>query len=209
MGSQGRFRPRSPSPPLNLCKSQKNPRAHKNKIGTSPPPHSPKYPPPPQNEECYGPAERMHFFEAPIKLAQPFPAPELRTKMFGPHPQYGWDFPEEIPENFRKDPGNALRAFPRIPLESTAGIPQTLQFKTFEGSRAFPEFPPPSTAGDASFSRSGSGEGLSELVMEFPAVLGVFLNFMDTRMFLIQAASWACYCPSLSQPQGFLNFSET
>ena len=30
---------------------------------------------------------------------------------------------------------------------------------------------PLSTAGDASFFRSGSGEGLSELVMEFPAVL--------------------------------------
>ena len=44
----------------------------------------------------------------------------------GPHPQYGWDFPEEIPEEFRKDPGNALRAFPGIPVESTAGIPQTL-----------------------------------------------------------------------------------
>ena len=44
----------------------------------------------------------------------------------GPHPQYGWDFPEEIPEKFRKDPGNALRAFPGIPVESTAGIPQAL-----------------------------------------------------------------------------------
>ena len=31
-----------------------------------------------------------------------------------------------LPEKFRKDPGNALRAFPGIPLESTAGIPQTL-----------------------------------------------------------------------------------
>ena len=28
--------------------------------------------------------------------------------------------------NFRKDPGNDLRAFPGIPLESTAGIPQAL-----------------------------------------------------------------------------------
>ena len=37
---------------------------------------------------------------------------------------------------------------------------------------------PPSTAGHASFFvRSGSGEGLSEAVMEFPAVLGVFLKF--------------------------------
>ena len=57
----------------------------------------------------------------------------------GPYPQYGWDFPEEIPER----PRNALRAFPGIPLESTAGIPQALKFKAFEGSRAFPEFSPP------------------------------------------------------------------
>ena len=48
------------------------------------------------------------------------------SDIFGPHPQYGWDFPEEIPEKFRKDPGNALRAFPGIPVESTAGMPQTL-----------------------------------------------------------------------------------
>ena len=43
-----------------------------------------------------------------------------------PYPQYGWHFPEEIPEKFWKDPGNALRAFPGIPVESTAGMPQTL-----------------------------------------------------------------------------------
>ena len=40
--------------------------------------------------------------------------------------QYGWDFPEGIPEKFGKDPGNAFGAFLGIPLESTAGIPQTL-----------------------------------------------------------------------------------
>ena len=43
----------------------------------------------------------------------------------------------------RKDPGNALRVFPGISLGSTAGIPQTLQFKAFKASRAFPEFSPP------------------------------------------------------------------
>ena len=53
-------------------------------------------------------------------------AKQNQNSAFGPHPQYGWDFPEEIPEKFRKDPGNALRAFPGIPLGSTAGIPQTL-----------------------------------------------------------------------------------
>ena len=40
-----------------------------------------------------------------------------------PHPQYSWDFPEELPEKFRKDPENAFRDFP---LEGTAGIPQAL-----------------------------------------------------------------------------------
>ena len=42
-----------------------------------------------------------------------------------PYPQYGWDSPEKIPEKFRKDPGNALRAFPGILLDSTARTPQT------------------------------------------------------------------------------------
>ena len=37
-------------------------------------------------------------------------------------------------------------------------------------SRAFPEFSLPQYGRDASFFKSGSGEGLSELVMEFPAV---------------------------------------
>ena len=39
---------------------------------------------------------------------------------------------------------------------------------------------PPSAAGDASFFRGGFGEGLSEPVMEFPAVLG---GISDERLF--------------------------
>ena len=50
----------------------------------------------------------------------------MAQSVLGPYPQHGWDFPEEIPEKFRKDPGNALRAFPGISLESTAGMPQAL-----------------------------------------------------------------------------------
>ena len=64
-----------------------------------------------------------------------------------------------------------IRASPGIPVESTAGIPQALLFKAFEASRACPEFSPR----DAFFFRNGSGEGLSELVMEFPAALRAFL----------------------------------
>ena len=95
----------------------------------------------------------------------------------GHTPSNSWDFPEEIPEEFRKDPGNALRAFPGIPLEITAGIPQTQKFKAFEAFRAFPEDSPPQYGWDVSFFRSGSGEGLSEPVTEFPAVLRVLHSF--------------------------------
>ena len=90
----------------------------------------------------------------------------------GPYPQYGWDFPEEIPENFRKDPGNALRAFPGIRL----GCPKPYNSRHLKPPEHFQNSLPPSTAGGASFFRSGSGEGLSEPVMEFPAILGAFLT---------------------------------
>ena len=57
-----------------------------------------------------------------------------------------------------------------------AGIPQTLQFKAFEASRAFPDFSPPQHGWGRLVFRNGSREGLSGLVMEFPAVLRVFLK---------------------------------
>ena len=68
---------------------------------------------------------------------------------------------------FRKDPRNALKAFPGI-----AGKPRAIYFKAFEASRAFSDFSP---AG-ASSSRSGSGEGLRAGHGKFPAVPRVFLT---------------------------------
>ena len=59
-----------------------------------------------------------------------------------PHPQAtAGTFRKEFGK-FQKDPGKRSQSvsFPRIPLESTAGIPQALSFKAFEASRAFPEF---------------------------------------------------------------------
>ena len=69
----------------------------------------------------------------------------------GPHPQYSWDFREEFWKNSGKTPEMRLPELFQNPL-------------------------PPSPASDASFIRSGSGEGLSELVMEFLAVLRVRLS---------------------------------
>ena len=71
----------------------------------------------------------------------------------GHTPSTAGDFPEEFPEKFRKDPGNALRAFPGIPFESTAGIAQTLQFKAFEAFQSISRiFSPPVRLGTPLFS---------------------------------------------------------
>ena len=44
----------------------------------------------------------------------------------GHAPSTAGTFRKKFRQKFRKDPGNALRAFPGIPLESTAGTPQAL-----------------------------------------------------------------------------------
>ena len=53
---------------------------------------------------------------------------------------------------------------------------------------------PPSTVGDASFFRNGSGEGLSELVMEFPAVLRAFptSDFIEPAIGAYQSLGLRC-----------------
>ena len=69
-----------------------------------------------------------------------------QNSMFG---MKGGGFSQLGPGEFRnqglvgKDPGNALRVCPRIPLKNSAGNPPNLSFKAFEASRAFPEFSPP------------------------------------------------------------------
>ena len=57
------------------------------KIKSAPPPPKPKIPPPPKTRNFMDtgfPAERRQKFQAPIKLAQAFPAPELRTRILRP-----------------------------------------------------------------------------------------------------------------------------
>ena len=66
--------------------SRKKPHAHKNRIGTSTPPFQKKKntTPPLKRGILWAkgfPAERTKKCQAPIKLAQPFPAPELRAEI--------------------------------------------------------------------------------------------------------------------------------
>ena len=56
----------------------------KSALPPPPPPKRPKIPPLKRGilwKKWFFPAERTHFFEASIKLARPFPAPESRTRI--------------------------------------------------------------------------------------------------------------------------------
>ena len=82
-------------------------------------------------------------------------------------------------KKFRKNSGKTpatlsarFLEFPRIRL----GSPKPYNSGNLKAPEHFQHSLPPSTAGDESFFRSGCGEGLSEPVMEFPAVLGVLLK---------------------------------
>ena len=99
----------------------------------------------------------------------------LSLSLLGHAPCTAGTFRKKIQKKSRKDPGNALRAVPGIPLESTAGNPQPYNSRHLRLPEHFRNSLPLSTAGDASFFRSGSWEGLLEPVMEFPAVLRAFL----------------------------------
>ena len=70
-----------------LFKNQKNPRAHKNKIGTSPPPPpNLKYPPPPHKTRNFMdmgfPAERTHFFPGVHKIGAAISVPRIADTNF-------------------------------------------------------------------------------------------------------------------------------
>ena len=49
-----------------------------------------------------------------------FHAPDV----FGPHPQYGWDFPEEILAKFRKEPETLSERFLEFPSRVRLGCPK-------------------------------------------------------------------------------------
>ena len=83
--------------------------------------------------------------------------------------------PEMLSERFLEFPSRVRLGCPKPYNSRHLRLPERLQNSL-----------PPSTAGDASFFRIGSGEGLSEPVMEFPAVLGVFLISSTLKITMIQ-----------------------
>ena len=83
-------------------------------------------------------------------------------------------FRKKFRKNSGKTPETLSERFLEFLSRVRLGCPKPYNSRHLRLPERFQNSLPPSTAGDASFFRSGSGEGLSELVMEFPAVLGAF-----------------------------------
>ena len=93
----------------------------------------------------------------------------------GHTPSTAGTFRKKFRKNSGKTPETLSERFLEFPSRVRLGCPKHYNSRHLRLPERFQNSLPPSTAGDASFFRIGSGEGLSELVMEFPAVLGVFL----------------------------------
>ena len=99
------------------------------------------------------------------------------SQKIGPHPQYGWDFPEGIPGKIPERPRKRSQSFSlEFPSRVRLGPLKPYNSRHSKPPKYVQNWLPSSTAGDTSFFGNGSGEGLSELAMEFPAVLRAFLK---------------------------------
>ena len=94
----------------------------------------------------------------------------------GHTPSTAGTFRRKFQKDSGKTPETLSERFLEFPSRVRLGWPKPYNSRHLKAPEHFQNSLPPSTAGDASFFRIGSGEGLSELVMEFLAVLGVFLN---------------------------------
>ena len=104
----------------------------------------------------------------------------------GRTPSTAGTFRKKFRKNSGKTPETLSERFLEFPSRVRLGCPKPHNSRHLRLPERFQNSLPPSTAGDASFFRIGSREGLSELVMEFPAVLGVFLR--GYRHYFIRSA---------------------
>ena len=118
----------------------------------------------------------------------------------GHTPSTGGTFRKKFPKSSGKTPETLSERFLEFPSRVRLQCPKPYNSRHLRLPERFQNSLPPSTAGDASFFRIGSGEGLSELLMEFPAVLGVFLSKggepLSLTPFWLSAISVRCHQPS-------------
>ena len=103
----------------------------------------------------------------------------------GHTPSTAGTFQKKIRKKSGKTPETLSERFLEFLLRVQLGCPKPYNSRHLRRVEHFQNSLPPSAAGDASFFRSGSGEGLSESVMEFPAVLRAFLIFICICAFFL------------------------
>ena len=116
----------------------------------------------------------------------------LDMQVLGHTPSTAGTFRKKFRKNSGKTPETLSERFLEFPSRVRLGCPKPYNSRHLRLPEHFQNYLPPSTAGGASFFRIGSGEGLSEPVMEFPAVLGVYLKFgslRDDNTFLMMEAA--------------------
>ena len=94
----------------------------------------------------------------------------------GHTPSTAGTFRKKFRKNSGKTPQMLSERFLEFPSRVRLGSPKPDNSRHLRLPEHFQNSLLPSTAADASFFRSGSGEGLSKPVMEFPAGLGIFLT---------------------------------
>ena len=117
----------------------------------------------------------------------------------GHTPSTAGTFRKKFRKNSGKTPETLSERFLKFPSRVRLGSPKPYNSWHLRLPEHFQNSLPPSTAGNASFFRSGSGEGLSEPFMEFPAVLGVFLRFRVRK---------GCFLVLLLEQEGHLLHSK-
>ena len=97
----------------------------------------------------------------------------------GHTPSAAGTFWKKFRKSSGKTPETLSERFLKFPSRVRLGCPKPYNSRHLRLPEHFQNYLPPSTAGGASFFRIGSGEGLPEPVMEFPAVLGVVLTIQQ------------------------------
>ena len=124
---------------------------------------------------------------------QPPPTNPFRNlrllSILGHTPSTAGTFQKKFQKNSGKTPETLSERFLEFPSRVRLGCAKPYNSRHLRLPEHFQNSLPPSTAGDASLFRSGSGEGLSEPVMEFPAVLGASLTFESLRIFGVRGGA--------------------
>ena len=128
------------------------------------------------------------FFELPQGASgRPWRFSVKTEQNLGRTPSTAGTFRKKFRKNSGKTPETLSEHFLEFPSRVRLGCPKPYNSRHSRLPEHFQNSPPPSAAGGASFFRSGS-ERASQRVMEFPAVLGVFLKiqpeYLPGKVFL-------------------------